>query len=663
MSMISHPATGFAVGDPELLPLREECLPSAGEIDAVASRLVLSASGWRKVFSEGGDEESSSGKVGEADLVLAGAAAIAFAEFLRSRGAGARGAKGSPALLVGIDSRPTGPAIADAMLRVFLGLGLSPRYLFIVAAPEIMAYAGGSGATSEDEVAGFCYVSASHNPRGHNGLKFGVGGGVLGAVDSASLIASYRSLLAQGDLSARVLAAMEATEAKDLARVFSACSHWKRRSISAYTLFSREVVTGTKDLAEQEKLFDEMASEASRRPIGVVAELNGSARCLSIDRDFLEGLGVALRSVNDRPREFAHRIVPEGESLDQARSELETARIEDGAFALGYVPDCDGDRGNLVVAGRSGKARALEAQEVFALACMAELAGLVRSGELAYGADGEPTREVAVVVNDATSMRIEAIAKAFGARVFRAETGEANVVGLAAALREKGWIVRILGEGSNGGNITEPSKVRDPLATLGALLKLLLQRGADPGSREGPFEIWMRRSDQASAYDPDFGIDEILDSLPAFATTSVFEPRTALRIKSVDQAALKARYAKIFEREWEDRKAELEKRLGLASWEAFSTKGQVEERLGAGGAGTDFAASGRGGLRIVFADPDGARRAFLWMRGSGTESVFRIMADVEGGRAEDEAFLLSWHESILRRADAACADATRADAG
>jgi phosphoglucomutase len=661
MSMISHPATGFAVGDPEILPLREEGLPSADEIAAAASSLILSASGWRKIFAEGGNEESSSGKVGKADLVLAGAAAIAFAEFLRGhsakvRGAKVRGAKDSPALLVGIDSRPTGPAIADAMIRVFIGLGLSPRYLFIVAAPEIMAYAGQADARAEDEVAGFCYISASHNPQGHNGLKFGVGGGVLGAADSASLIASYRSLLAQGDLSARVLAAMEAVEQRDLARVFASCSSWKRRSISAYTLLSREIVAGTEDLTEQEKLFDEMASEASRRPIGVVAELNGSARCLSIDRDFLEGLGVAVRSVNDRPRQFAHRIVPEGESLDQARRELESARAEGGAFVLGYVPDCDGDRGNLVVAGKSGIARALEAQEVFALSCVSELAGLVRSGDLSYGEDGKPTRPVAVVVNDATSMRIEAIAGAFGACVFRAETGEANVVGLAAALREKGYLVRILGEGSNGGNITHPSQVRDPLATLGAVLKLLLQRGAN--GLEGLFEIWMRRSGRASAYDPGFGIDEILGSLPAFATTSVFEPRAALRIKSVDQAALKARYAELFVREWEVKKAELEKRFGVVSWDAFSTRGQTEERLGAGGDGTDFAASGRGGLRIVFAGPDGAPHAALWMRGSGTESVFRIMADVEGGRAEDEAFLLSWHESILRRADA---DATRTD--
>jgi phosphoglucomutase len=654
MSLISHPATGFAIGDPDILPLLEERLPSPDELAAAASGLILSASGWRKVFAEGGDEESSSERVGSADLVLAGAAAIAFAGFLRGRGAAGGAAAGrgpSPAVLVGIDSRPTGPALADAMVRVFLGLGFSPHYLFIVAAPEIMAYAAASCAAeagSEDAAAGFCYISASHNPRGHNGLKFGLGGGVLGAADSAALIASYRALLARRDLGSQVFAAMEAAEPRELARVYSSCSAWKRRSVSVYTLFAREVVSGSSDLAGQEAVLDAMAAEALRRPVGVVAELNGSARCLSIDRDFLEGLGVSLRSVNDKPRDFAHRIVPEGESLDQAKRELEAARAQDGSFVLGYVPDCDGDRGNLVVALRSGRVRALEAQEVFALACVAELAALVRSGALAYGADGAPTRRAAVVANDATSMRIEAIARAFGAEVFRSETGEANVVGLAEALRGKGYLVRILGEGSNGGNITQPSRVRDPLATLGAALKLLLLR--DEGL--GLFEIWMRRSGRFSDYDPDFGIDEILESLPRFATTSVFERRAALHIETADHAALKARYAAIFAREWEERRPELRARLGLESWEAFSTKGQAEERVGA-----DFAASGRGGLRIVFADSEGRQRAFLWMRGSGTEPVFRIMADVEGGKAEDEGYLLAWQESMLRAADGSSGDA------
>jgi phosphoglucomutase len=664
MPKITDPGTGFLVGDPDIVPLSADSLPSAAEVGTAASRLILSASGWRKVFAADGDEESDSGAVSGADIVLAGAAAIAFAGLLRSRSRLA-----SPALLVGIDSRPTGPAIADAMIRVFLALGLSPRYLFIVAAPEIMAYAraapaGGlkrrePGAEARPE--GFCYVSASHNPRGHNGIKFGLSdGGVLGAADSGALIEAYRALLADGRLAARVMALMEAVEARDVARVYSGCLGWKRRSISAYTLFAHEVISGTEDLRRQEELFDRMAEAAEQRPVGVVAELNGSARCVSIDRDFLAGLGVRVRAVNDRPRDFAHRIVPEGQSLADAMRELEAAAAKDPAFVAAYVPDCDGDRGNLVVLGRGGSARPAEAQEVFALCCAAELSQLVRDGRLSYDESGNAREKAALVVNDATSMRINAIARAFDVDVFRAETGEANVVGLANSLREKGYIVRILGEGSNGGNITYPSAVRDPLSTLGALLKFLLLRGkADARGREGPsdsggdglFDIWLRRSSavkagRGRAYDANFGIDDILESLPAFATTSVFEARAALRVRSADQAALKARYAAIFAREWEERRKELASRFGVASWEAFASRGQEETRVGA-----DFAASGSGGLRIAFADQAGVPRAFLWMRGSGTEPVFRVMADVEGGGAADEEYFLAWHAAMVREAD------------
>ena len=238
MSKITHPGTGFAVGDPDIVPLDPDALPSAAEVGAAASTLILSASGWRKVFAVDGDEDSDGGEVSGPDLVLAGAAAMAFAALLRSRSPAA-----SPAVLVGIDSRPTGPALADAMIRVFLGSGLSPRYLFIVAAPEIMAYA-----RAEAGIDGFCYVSASHNPRGHNGLKFGLrDGGVLGAADSTGLIGSFRSSLAGPSLPARVLALMEAAEARDVARVFSACLGWKRRSVSAYTLFAHEVISGSSD--------------------------------------------------------------------------------------------------------------------------------------------------------------------------------------------------------------------------------------------------------------------------------------------------------------------------------------------------------------------------------------------------------------------------------
>ncbi|HTX72230.1 MAG TPA: phosphatidylglycerol lysyltransferase [Rectinemataceae bacterium] len=655
MALITHPATGFAVGDPDRSPLSRPSLPAADRVREASASLILSASGWRKIFAQGGEEDSPTERVSPEDLVLAGAAAIAFAGFLEKRRQERSPARTPGVVLVGIDTRPTGPTLADAMIRVFMALGLEPRYLFIVPAPELIAYAGRAFVLPpghEEHADAFCYVSASHNPRGHNGLKFGAagseGGGVLNADEMAPLIAGYRGLLDDQALPERVFDLMAGADRRELGRIYAACSGWKRRSASAYTLFSREVITGRHELDEQESLFDEMSLVAERRRIGIVADLNGSARCLSIDRDFLTGIGIEVRSVNDSPRDFAHRIVPEGEGLDQCRLELEAAHEADPAFLAGYVPDCDGDRGNLVwYDSARGCARQIEAQEVFALCCVAELAQLVRNGQLDHDESGNARQKVAVVVNDATSMRVNAVARAFDVDVYRSETGEANVVGLAAQLRARGYLVRILGEGSNGGNITHPSAVRDPLATLGALLKLLLLRDGFEGG-EGLFRIWMRLSGRLSEYRADFGLGDVLRSLPEYRTTSVFESRALMRLRERDPAALKSRYGAIFRSEWESRRAELASRFGVVSWEALASSGQREFSVG-----TEFGEAGSGGLRIVLLDESGRPRAFLWMRGSGTEPVLRMMADVEGGREEDEAYLLGWQEGMLRSADLA----------
>ena len=190
-------------------------------------------------------------------------------------------------------------------------------------------------------------------------------------------------------------------------------------------------------------------------------DFNGSARTLSIDREFFSSLGLGFHGINDKPREIVHRIVPEGESLEPCMRFLESLRERDPSVVLGYVPDCDGDRGNLVF--WDGKrARPLEGQEVFALACVSELAHLVLTGELRYDEQGKALNRAAVAANGPTSLRVDRIAAAFGVRVFRAEVGEANVVGLARKLREAGYLVRILGEGAAGGVITHPAAVRSP---------------------------------------------------------------------------------------------------------------------------------------------------------------------------------------------------------
>lgn len=645
MPAFPHPATGLVIADPYVIPL-QSALPDRQDVDELLGRLILSASGWRTVFAADGSEESGRRDIAPAAAVAAAAAASVFADFLK-RTSGIS----NPAVIVAMDSRPTGPAIADVMTRAFIAEGLRTRFLFIAAAPEVMAYARSAGnlpEESEGKAHGFAYVSASHNPIGHNGLKFGlVDGGVLSAAEITPLIEAFKERMAAPDRVEAARLLMAKADPKSISRAYSESTKWKREAQSAYTLFTREVVTGGSDPVLQDRVYDRIAKTAAERPIALVADLNGSARTVSIDRDALSALGVLVETMNGTPGGIAHRIVPEGESLDPCRHRLEELHAQNSAFTMGYVPDCDGDRGNLVVWDDSiGGARSLEAQEVFALCCVAELAHLVWTGAIRYDVKGNSLDKVAVAINDPTSMRVDRIAAAFDVDVFRAEVGEANVVGLARKLRQRGFVVRILGEGAAGGNITHPSAVRDPIDTVFALLKLLTIRSDETGP--GLFELWCDLSAQSESYSAEFTLADVIATLPSFTTTSAYESGAIMKIRTVDHGALKDRYQRIFLSDWETKKEDLLARFGFASWEAIAYNG-MEERRGL----QRFAEAGKGGLKVLFSDSNGHPKAYIWMRGSGTEPVFRVMADVAGPDRRIERELLEWQRSMVERADAA----------
>ena len=305
---------------------------------------------------------------------------------------------------------------------------------------------------------------------------------------------------------------------------------------------------------------------------------------------------------------------------------------------LGHMPDCDGDRGNIVYWNeKTQKSDVLKAQEVFALSVLAETAFLYWQGKI------NKNTKTAVVVNDPTSMRIDKICASFGIDLFRAEVGEANVVNLAREKRQLGYTVRILGEGSNGGNITHPAAVRDPLNTLFALIKLLTVK--DNNGKKGLFHIWCTLSGQESAYKDDFTLSDVILTLPVFTTTGVSEKRAVTKVTMNDHAKLKAAYQRVFEKEWIAKKTILKVKYGILTYEAVCNNGTKETRNV-----TDFSISGKGGLKIIFKDDKNEPVAFIWMRGSGTEPVFRVMCDFKGNNEKAENELLEWHSDMIRQA-------------
>ena len=640
------------------------------ELQHAFEKMILSASGWRKVFAQSGSENDGAPEISAADRDIVFFAAQSFAEFLQVEFPAIR------TVVIARDSRPTGAALLKEAVTAFAAVSaatgsdvsaitssaapivtaagntsaatgsaaLAVQSVGIAAAPEIMAYARSAGAA-------FMYISASHNPIGHNGFKFGLDtGGVLDGTQSARLIALFTQKCAAAHQDTAAVLRKQAAPVPVQA-VFEAKAAHKQAALTAYQNFLQEVIADSKDTAEQARFFDGIRAQctalaAAGKPFTLVADFNGSARAASVDRAFFEKLGMQLVGIAEKAGNIVHGIVPEGGNLKTCAAKIEELHRSNPAQAentlFGYMPDCDGDRGNIIYWDEAQqKALILEAQEVFALSVIAELSYLHYSGNI--------SAPLAVTVNGPTSLRINEIAKALDAEVFYAEVGEANVVNRAEDARRYGYKVRLLGEGSNGGNITYPAAVRDPLNTLFAISKLLLIK--DMPSASCPFRIWCERSGQTAKYRKDFTFADIIATLPRYWTTPTQEARALMHIHTTDHTALKSAYQKIFMQEWADKKQLLKDRFGIAACKVFAYNGTVcTENL------RDFGVSAKGGLKVQFYNASHTPIAFIWMRGSGTEPVFRIMADIKGYDQAAEEYLVQWQGDMVRKADAAVSE-------
>lgn len=586
--------------------------------------MILSASGWRKVFAVSGNEQDKSAEIGPENTAIAVFATESFAEYIIKKTGIA-----TPVIACGIDSRPTGPAIADAVIRTLLSEKIIVQYTGITAAPEIMAYAR--------KLDGFIYISASHNPIGHNGIKFGTNdGGVLNAQENAEVTKLFTAKCSDRLALQNAAAVLSSCGNSDADWVYAESAGCKKNAVAAYTAFIKETISAESDADAQSKLFNQIRISSDEKRIGVVCDMNGSARTLSIDNTFFTENGINFYAIHNKAGDIAHEIIPEAENLVYCAHAMEQLH-KDGhnEIILGYMPDCDGDRGNIVYWNeKQQKADVLKAQEVFSLSVLAELAFS------AWQNKDNRNYKPAVAVNGPTSMRINEIASSFGAEVFRAEVGEANVVNLAREKRAEGYTVRILGEGSNGGTITYPSAVRDPMNTVFAIIKLLTMKQL--------YKLWCEKA--GAAYKENYTLTNILSTLPVYTTTGVSESRAILHVKATNHSVLKAGFQKVFEEEWKAESEKLAKKYGIISYEAVLTNGTKETRNA-----SDFSKSGKGGLKILFyADKKNTNTlpcAFIWMRGSGTEPVFRVMCDVKGNNTEEEAYLLKWETEMLEKAD------------
>jgi phosphomannomutase len=285
-----------------------------------------------------------------------------------SRWAGAFGAWLPPGpVVVGRDSRPSGPMVRDAVAAALASTGHDIWDIGIATTPTTEM------AVQTSEAVGGVIITASHNPQPWNALKFLEGRGLfLTAAQNAEVRRRYDDQ--SGHVAWDRLGALSAREGAEDVHL---------EALLALPWLDRDRI-------------------ARRGLKAVVDAVEGAAGCIA--PRLLEALGVACVPLHcGRTGLFPHEPEPTPAHL----VELAAAVRESGAD-IGFALDPDGDRLALVAPG--GVALSEELTLVLAL-------------------DFVLSREPgAVAVNLSTTRLIEEVAARHGARVLRTPVGEANVV-------------------------------------------------------------------------------------------------------------------------------------------------------------------------------------------------------------------------------------------
>jgi phosphomannomutase len=301
------------------------------------------------------------GRVGDplTPELVAGLAA-AFGSFVQASGAGRT-------VVLGRDSRTSGPMLAQAAASGLLSVGCDVVDVGMVATPTLLLFVEETGA------AGGIGVTASHNPAEWNALKFASHEGIF--LDAAAMEA-YQRLVREGD---------PARAPWDRLGSLSHRSDATERHLSRVLALTQLDVEGIR-----------------ARRFRVAVDLVHGAGALSV-LPLLERLGCDVEAIGDTPDgRFPRDPEPTAGNLaDLGRL------VRDSGADVGFAVDPDVDRLSLV----AETGAPLGEDYTLALACAVVLRRTPGT----------------VVTNLSTSQVVDDVAAAYGCRVVRAPVGEINV--------------------------------------------------------------------------------------------------------------------------------------------------------------------------------------------------------------------------------------------
>ncbi|OYD15714.1 hypothetical protein CH330_04895 [candidate division WOR-3 bacterium JGI_Cruoil_03_51_56] len=319
-------------------------------------------------------------------------------------------------IAVGRDTRPSGVAFLSATAAGLMSAGCVVEDLGICPTPTVLHHVRLKGRD------GAVVVTASHNPKAWNGMKFvGPDGLFLSPVE----FERFRNSAERGKVSR---------------------ADW--RSIGELRRYQGAVDDHISAITENE-LFSDVRNRTSGIRVGVDA-VNGAASEAAIG--LIRKMGaepVELNCRTDRAlllNGFPRATEPRACNLTDLSNLVRTEKLD---FGVAFDPD--GDRTSFV----DETGEPLGEEKSICLACLYVL----------------PRRKGSVVVNLSTTRAVEDICSRLSVKVERSAVGEASVV---SRMKEIGAVLG--GEGNGGVILPEVNFTRDGLVALGCVLGFLTSR-------------------------------------------------------------------------------------------------------------------------------------------------------------------------------------------
>jgi phosphomannomutase len=332
---------------------------------------------------------------------LAGTLAQAFGTYV-----------GAGPVIVGRDARPSGPMLHQAVVAGLLSSGCQPVDVGICPIPSFMFMA------KDSKSSGGIAVTASHNPKEWNGLKFISRDGLY---LTPHQMEEFLDIYHQGDFSYAAPDRLKGLRTEPQA-----------------------VEPHLKKLLGH---FD--VDRIRRRKFKVALDCCNGAGAILAPR-LLQELGCEAVIINAVPDgSFAHQSEPLPENIREICRKVIKSRAD-----IGFVQDADADR--LAIVNDKGQP-------------LGEELTLALSAQYVLG-----KKKGSVVCNLSTTRAVDDIAAARKAPVFRTKIGEINVVEKVLSAEPAAVIA---GEGNGGVILPEIHPCRDSFSGMGLILEYLAASG------------------------------------------------------------------------------------------------------------------------------------------------------------------------------------------